>query len=322
MLKWKLPTLMFLILLFSQAFAAAASTLTSVPSRVISLAPNITEFVYALGAGDQLVGRTRFCTFPPEVLSVPVVGSFSHPNLEQILALRPDLCLAAQDGTPRHVIALIERIGVPVRVFDPAGLNRLAPTVLEMGAVLGREEQAGRLAARIGERLERVDRMVMQRLAHSGHHPSTLFQLQTFPLIFAGKGSFVNELIARAGGVNPLEAANIYPRLGLERVLELQPEVILTVYMGGRTGLGGPVMSQGADWGQWQSLPAVRQKRVYSVDPDIFCRPSPRSLDALEELADILHPQGAGVHIQGEPVEGSAPEPAAALDNAGAEVGS
>ncbi len=224
------------------------------PSRVIALAPNLAELVYDLGAGESLVGRTQFSNYPPQVLALPSVGSYYRPNLEGILALEPDLCLAIEDGTPPEVVKALRGFGIRVLVVRLQKVADLELAILEMGTVLGRQVAAKELAARIETELFRVQDKVKALVAEGLARPTVLFILQKQPIIVASSGTFVGELIKVAGGVNlisndvQLSSDGVslsggvslgggdasYPRLSHEEFLQMRPQVILTANMAGK----------------------------------------------------------------------------------------
>ena len=253
------------------------------PGRVISLAPSITEIVFALGKGDRLKGVTQHCDFPAAVQSLPRVGSFVHPDLERIVALKPDLCIATRDGNPQDVIAKLEALKIPVYVVNPKDLNTVVDTVVEIGQLLNASQRGQDLAHDLRARIERVK----SRVAEAQQRPRVFFQIGIVPIVSAGTSTFIHELITTAGGHNLAEGPTPYPRFSREQVLALQPEVIIITSMT-RGQAFEPVR---AEWNQWGSLPAVRNQRVFIVDSNLFDRPTPRLIEGLEILARLIHPE-------------------------------
>src|SRR5208283_2597381 len=177
------------------------------PLRVVSLAPSITEMVFALGEGDRLKGVTQHCDFPPEAQSLPKIGSYVHLDLERIVALKPDLCIAVRDGNPRNVVTEIEAFGIPVYTVDPRNLDTAVDTILEVGQLLNAITKAQHLANEMRARIERVK----VRVAGTGRHPRVFFQLGTAPIVSAGTNTVIHELIVTAGGQNLAEGTASYP---------------------------------------------------------------------------------------------------------------
>lgn len=291
-----------------EAFAAAITDQTGKtvwlpdnPKRVISLAPNITELVYALGAQDMLVGRSRFSDYPPQAMALPDVGSYYRPDIESIVALRPDLCIAVSDGTPAIIFDRLSELGIPVFRLNPANLEELRQGILLLGAALGFQEKAAKLVSDMDERLHLVDSDVREALSRYKRRPVVLVQVQASPLIAAGKGTYSGELVVRAGGVNPVRGITPYPRLSTEEILALQPEVILVP--GGYDedpDLGSIPENHGQEAGKAllsysipplsEGIPAARNGRMHALPASLLFRPSLRSLDALETLVPLLFP--------------------------------
>jgi iron complex transport system substrate-binding protein len=253
------------------------------PLRVVSLAPSITEIVFALGEGGRLKGVTQHCDFPAEAGFLPKVGSYVHLDLERIVALKPDLCIAVRDGNPGNVVAELETFGIPVYAVDPRNLDTAVQTVLEIGRLLNAAAKAQRLADEMRARIERVK----VRAAETGRRPRVFFQIGTAPIVSAGSNTLIDELIAAAGGQNLAEGPASYPRFSREQVMALQPEVIIITSMTKEADLE----QVKAEWKKYEELPAVRDNRVFIVDADLFDRPTPRIIDGLETLAGIIHPE-------------------------------
>ena len=252
------------------------------PGRVVSLAPSITEIVFALGEGNRLKGVTQHCDFPPEARSLPGIGSYVHPDLERIVALRPDLCIATRDGNPRDVVERLEALGIPVYVVNPRDLDTVVSTLVEVGQLLNAEGRARDLANGMRERIERVK----LRVAGAERRPRVFFQIGVVPIVSVGTDTFIHELITTAGGENTAAGPTPYPRFSREQVLMLSPEVIIITSM-----TRGQVFEEVRDeWKKWDSLPAVRNERIHIVESNLFDRPTPRLIEGLELLAGLIHP--------------------------------
>jgi iron complex transport system substrate-binding protein len=254
-----------------------------IPLRVVSLAPSITEIVFALGEGDRLKGVTQHCDFPADAQYLPKVGSYVHLDLERIVALKPDLCIAVRDGNPRNVVTELEGFGIPVYVVDPRNLSTAVDTVLEVGQLLNAATKAEHLASEMRARINRIKGCV----AETGMRPRVFFQIGTAPIVSAGSNTIINELIAAAGGQNLAEGPASYPQFSMEQVLALQPEVIIITSMTKEQDLE----QVSAEWRKYDGLPAVRTNRIFIVDANLFDRATPRLIDGLETLAGIIHPE-------------------------------
>jgi iron complex transport system substrate-binding protein len=253
------------------------------PGRVVSLAPSITEIIFALGEGGRLQGVTQHCDFPKEAESLPRVGSYVHPDLERIVALQPDLCIATRDGNPRDVVDRLEALGIPVYVVHPRDLDTVVNTLVEIGQVLNAERKAQDLANAMRARIQRVK----SRVAEAGRRPRVFFQIGVVPIVSVGTDTFIHELITTAGGENTTAGPTPYPRFSREQVVRLSPEVIIITSM-----TRGQVFEEVRDeWSKWDSLPAVRNQRIHIVESNLFDRPTPRLIEGLELLARLIHPE-------------------------------
>lgn len=253
------------------------------PARVVSLAPSITEMVFALGKGDRLKGVTQHCDFPPEARSLPRIGSYVHLDVERIVSLNPDLCIATKDGNPKDVVERLNALRIPVYVVNPRDLKTVVNTLLEIGRILNAEHKAQELADELRTRIEQVKR----RVAQTDRRPRVFFQIGVVPIVSVGTNTFMHELITAAGGHNTTEGPTPYPRLSREQVLTLNPDIIVITSM-----TRGQVFEEVRDeWKKWDSLAAVRNNRIHIVDSNLFDRPTPRLIEGLETLARLIHPE-------------------------------
>lgn len=253
------------------------------PRRVVVLAPSITEIVFALGREDILVGVTRFSDYPEAATRLPSVGSYVQLDVEKIVALAPDLCIAIKDGNPLQVVHRIESMGIPVFAIHPMEIDAVIRSVYDIGNLLQAENEAKRLVLDMKQRMNRIQEIV----SRATEKPSVFFQIGVSPIVSAGSGTFIHELIERAGGKNAAGGFTRYPMFSKEEVLALSPDVMIVTSMA-RQKVFDEVLRE---WHQWKDLPAVRDNRIYKVDSDLYDRPSPRLVNGLEELAALLHPQ-------------------------------
>ncbi len=257
--------------------------LPDAPARVVSLAPSITEIIFALGKGDLLKGATMYSNYPEEASALPKVGSYVRLDLEKIIALKPDLCIAVKDGNPKKAADRLEALGIPVYAVNPVDLASVMNALGELGDVLGAEQRAGELVGEMNRRISAVEKAVQK----SPDRPRVFFQIGVTPIVSVGTGTFLNDLIERAGGTNVCAGHTAYPRFSREKVLALSPEVMIITTMS-RSEQFERVK---AAWESWPSLPAARNGRIHLVDSNIFDRPTPRMLDALELLLTLFHPE-------------------------------
>ncbi len=252
------------------------------PVRIVSLAPSITEVVFALGVEDRLVGVTRFSDYPAAARVLPKVGSYVQLDLEKIVSLEPDLCIAVKDGNPKAVVRRLETLGVPVYAVDPRNVEAVIDTIVEIGGLLDAEKSAAALAAGLRARIQRVE----EKAASAPHKPGVFFQIGITPIVSVGTDTFIHELIEMAGGKNLAAGPTPYPRFSREQVLALAPEVFIITSM----ARGETFDRVKAEWESWPSMPAASAGRIHLVDSNLFDRASPRLVDGLEVLAGIIHP--------------------------------
>lgn len=253
------------------------------PRRVVALAPSITEIVFALGQQQRLVGVTRFSDYPPAAVDLPKVGSYIQLDVERIAALRPDLCIGVKDGNPLAVVEQLQNLQTPVFAVNPHDLQSVMQSVAAIGALLGARPRAKTLIAQMKHRI----RQVTARTAQAGHKPSVFLQIGVSPIVSVGSHTYMDELITLAGGTNVAAGPNPYPRFSREQVIALAPEVIIISSME-RATLFEQVK---AEWMQWPAIPAVKSQKVFIAPTNLFDRPTPRLVDALELLACYIHPE-------------------------------
>ena len=248
--------------------------------RVISLAPNLTEIVFAVGAGDRLVGRTSYCDYPPEAKAVAEVGDTLHPSLERVISLKPQLVLISTASQLEVFTQQLQNQNIAVFVTDPHDLEGVFRSIDHVGQILGHEEQAKLLVQKLRERTSAVEQAVKQK------QPVRIFyQLSAEPLYTAGRDAFVTDLIRRAGAISvTAEVPGAWPKYSNESALAARPEAII-LPTGGSMGTGNSTVAEAL-----RQSPAVREGRVYKINDDHLVRPGPRAVDGLEEMARALHP--------------------------------
>ncbi len=258
-------------------------TLPDNPERIVSLAPSITEIIFALGQEHRLKGVTQFSDFPVRAKSLPSVGSYVHLDIEKIVSLKPDLCIAVKDGNPKSVINKLESLNIPVYAVDPRDLESVMGSLNEIGGLLGSEKKAASLVKDMRARIDKVTSTVKK----SNHIPGVFFQIGISPIVAIGTDTLIHELIVLAGGNNLTKGKIPYPRFSKEQVIALSPEIFIITSMA-----RGEVFNQvKADWQRWADMPAVKNDRIVLVDSNIFDRATPRLLDGLELMARLIHPE-------------------------------
>jgi len=251
---------------------------------VVSLAPNLTEIVFLLGMGDHLAGVSDHCNYPPAAKSKPRLGGLKNISLEAVISRDPDYIFATRDGNDQVFLDELKQLNYKVYTFEPITMDQVLETVLSVGQILGVESRA-ELANR---ELKAKEQLVAGRVAGVKPVP-VILAYQRQPLILAGPGTFADDLIKKAGGINLAADSPVpYPRYSLEMVIVKSPQAIIDVTMG---ELGAADEEARDFWSQWPDLPAVRNGKVAVLDPDLISRPGPRLFDGLIQLAKILHPE-------------------------------
>lgn len=257
--------------------------------RIVSTSPAITETLYALGAGNRVVGVSAYCHYPPEVASKPKVGSWLRPNTEMIVRLKPDLVIV--ERLPNQVLAQLEGSGIRVQPVIIGDVNANLKLIETVAAVIGMQERGAKLVASIRTSLKKIESETS-----SLKRRTVIFIVGRTPgrldgMVAVGKGSYLNELLAIAAGRNLLsDSALAYPKISLETVVRLQPDVIID--------MGDMAETQGVSEEHkrsviqlWKNRPEIRA-RVHAVANDIFVVPGPRMVDAAREFRKLIHENG------------------------------
>jgi iron complex transport system substrate-binding protein len=240
--------------------------------RIISLAPHATELLYAAGAGARLVGVSAYSDYPPEAGKLPQVGDVHGLDLERIIALKPDLLVVWDSGTPARQMAQLQKLGIPIFRSEPRRLDDIASNMVRLGQLMGSSGQAGAAAATWRERMARL------RTEYAGRKRLAVFyQVWHKPLYTLNGQHIVNDALQLCGATNVFAQLPVLaPEVSIEAVIQQNPEVIVA----GAAGL--------AMWRQYPLLRAVAQGRLLALPNDNLSRPGPRMLDAVEHLCQSL----------------------------------
>jgi iron complex transport system substrate-binding protein len=259
--------------------AHAASTPAS--RRIVSLAPSVTETLFALGFGSRLVGVTTHCDFPAEAKKIAKIGGFTSPSLEVIVAKRPDLVIGVSSATDPVKAREMERLGLKVTLLSLATVGDILNSLRTIARLLGDPQAGEKLVNKITGQFDRVK----TRLAGAPRR-TTLLAVGLRPLVAVGGNNFIDELITLAGGENIAGNAS-QPWLNLpdEYVVAKAPQVII------EAGMGSERNENAKHWMDLKSIPAVRESRVYAYPSDKILRPGPRIGEGLEEIARLIHPE-------------------------------
>ena len=250
-------------------------------NRVISLAPNLTEIVFAVGAGDRLVGRTSYCDFPAEAKAIAEVGDTLHPSLERVIALHPQVVLISTASQLEVFSQQLQNQNIAVFVTDPRDLEGVFRTIDQIGRVVGHSQEAELLIQKLRDRTRAVEEAV------KGKQPVRVFyQLSGEPLYTAGHDAFVTDLIRRAGAISvTADVPGAWPKYSNESALAAKPEAII-LPTGGSMGAANETVTEAL-----RKSPAALAGRVYKINDDHLVRPGPRAVDGLEAMARALHPE-------------------------------
>ncbi|OGW63000.1 MAG: hypothetical protein A2V83_10990 [Nitrospirae bacterium RBG_16_64_22] len=250
------------------------------PRRIVSLAPHLTEILFAIGAGDSVVGVTSFCDYPEAARRVPRIGGFSDPSIELVLAARPDVVIATLVGNRRESVEELIRLGLPVYVSGAEAIGEIPREVRRIGAVAGRAEGAESAARRMEGALAEIARRTAGR-----RRVAVYYQLWDQPLMTVSDGSFIHDAIRLAGGRNVFAGLSVAnPRVSLEAVAAAKPEVMIL------SGMGKEGAGLASRWSRFAMIPAVAGGRIHIMNSDLLHRPGPRVIEGVEQLSRWIHP--------------------------------
>lgn len=269
---------LFTCLIFSLTFATlscqeAGQNPPRNPQRIVSLKPNLTEILFALGAGDRVVGVTTHCIWPEEATELPKVGDYAFPDLERILSLNPDLVVTNKESSTLRFISVIEKAGIPVLVLETRTLSEIYGTIERLASILKIPKKGITLVYEIRNKFKNI-----KQRGQNQPSQSVLAVIQRRPLIVAGTNSFISEVIEASGAKNVVPLLrNAYPQISMEEVLAWRPDVIIDLDPSSK--LDG--------WTDYKSLPAVKNKQILFLSPNLFL-PGPRIAQAAEMIANAL----------------------------------
>jgi ABC-type Fe3+-hydroxamate transport system substrate-binding protein len=265
--------------------ASAASN----AARIVSVAPNLTEILYALGLEEAIVGVTAGSDYPPSALDKPKVGTFWQPNIEAIIALRPSLVVTLGFAQQKSLVHRLKRMGCPCLTTDIWTVGDLFATIDTLGKATASEQQAQKLID-----VFRLKTLQLEETLQGRQRPRVLWVVQREPLRVAGRDTFINELIELAGGQNAIgPTLHKYPPIGAEQVIASNPQVVIEPTM----VKGDPDLQRDqalAYWDRYANIPAVANERIHIIDGDIVSRLGPRLSEGIETIAQCLHPNVLG----------------------------
>lgn len=254
------------------------------PQRIVSLMPSNTELLFALGEGKQVVGVTDQDDYPEEVKNLPKVSGF-QVNAEQVVALKPDL-VVAHSGNEKEVLDQLKSMGIPVLVIDPKSTKEVYESIHILSLATNQLKSADQLVAKMEKQLRDVYAKVVQ--IPEEKRAKVWIELDG-NLYTVGGDTFMNELIRLAGGKNVAQDLKGWPKVSPEQVVKWNPDVIISL-----NGNAEEIKKREG----WQSIQAIQENRVYTLDPDLLSRPGPRIYDGVKQLAETLYPDRFGESTQ------------------------
>jgi len=269
-----------LIVLAAHASLAQAASAPH-PQRIVSLAPSVTETLFALGFGNRIVGVTTYCDYPAEAQKLPKIGGFTNPSLEAIVGQRPDLVIGVNESSHPLKTRELERLGIKVTLISVTSLKDILNSIQSIAGWLGNPEAGRHLAQKIARQIDAVKKRVAP-----APRRAILLAVGIKPLVAVGGKNFIDELITLAGGENIAgKAAQPWLNLPDEYVIAKAPRVII------EAGMGAERERSAKRWQDLKSIPAVQEQRVYYYRSDKILRPGPRIGEGLEEIARLIHPE-------------------------------
>ena len=251
---------------------------------IVSLAPNITEILYAIGVGDRLVGVSQYSNYPEAAKKLPKVGGFANLNVERIVFLSPGVAVGTMDGNSKAQVEKLRSLGITVFCIYPTNVQGLMQSISQLGEFFDRQDDANALVKNMEAMFKFVKAKAYEKAKQHGR-PTVLIALDTDPLISASGQTFIGQLVAMAGGNNILMNSIIdYPKVSVESLVASPPEVILVAGHGQNEAL----LRQLTERPSYQDMPAVKNGRVFLLDPDVVTRPGPRATRALLDIHEHL----------------------------------
>ncbi len=258
--------------------------INGIPQRIVSHVPSITETIFALGLGEEVVGVSDYCDYPEEAKLKPSIGNYFNPSIENIVALDPDLVLT--DGKSESIKQL-DSVGLTYMVLDPKDIEGIFRGIELRGKVTGTEKKAEELIKNMQKRISYIIARV-----EDAPRPRVFYIIDAIDLNnpwTAGPGSFIDSLITMAGGENVgAKALGTWAQFSVEQIVSSDPEITILPAKHG-TSFTSPEMLR--EHPAWREITAVKQDRIYFIDGDLVDRTGPRIVDGLEEIARIIHPE-------------------------------
>jgi len=277
-----MATLLCLLSCIHPTAVHSATRSTDFPRRIVSLGPINTENIYLLGAGDRLVGNTSYCNRPKAAKNITKIGSVMQFSLEKIISLRPDLILATGLTRPESIKKLLNLDLHVVQFNQPNSFAEICNQFISLGQLLGRREQAEKIVNQT-----RIKVSTVEKKAATLRKEKVFLQVGSRPLFGSVNNSFTHDFITMGGGIN-ITGNQVTGTTSYEKVIALNPEVIIIAIMGSESGIAG---REKEHWLRIPVLHAVQNNRVHIINPDLVCSPSPVTFArTLQRIAELIHP--------------------------------
>lgn len=255
---------------------SASQALADKPLRIVALAPHIVENLYAIGAGDMIVGTLDYADYPQEATKIERIGGYNGISIEKLLMLNPDLVIAWKSGNKAEDLAQIKRLGIELQLSDPRSIEGVASEILKLGQLTGHIEQSKKVAEAFTARLNAIKATQQDKTILKG-----FYQLWPEPMMTVSKNTWINQLIETCQVTNVFANSDTdYPQISIENVIVTKPQIIIVPDEKSKRTI--PTVN----WQQWPEIPAVKYKQFININADLLHRFTPRMLDGLAQMCD------------------------------------
>jgi iron complex transport system substrate-binding protein len=259
-------------------------TIEKLPERIVSLAPSNTEILFALGLEDKIVGVTDYCDYPEAAKNKEKIGGFSEPNIEKIVSVKPDLVVAT--NMHQKSVEELVKLNIPSVVLDPKDFDEVFASIEIIGKATGQHDEALTLIKNLKARMKNVEDAVAK--VKIDKRPKVYYEIWPSPITTSGPGTFVDDIIQRAGGENiAKDAQKAYPQYSQEMIVAKNPDFIIFSHHGSSNQSVEDVITRQG----WENINAIKNKKVFYLDENLVQRATPRLVDGLEKFVEILHPE-------------------------------
>ena len=261
-------------------FKGREIVLDKVPQKIVSLSPSNTEILFALGAGDRVVGVTSYCDYPEEAKKVEKMGDYEGPNMELIMKAQPDVVLAGY--VQEELVKNLERMGIPVIVTEAESFEAIYQSISLIGKVTGTDAEAEKITAEMKSKIAEIEAKTKDK-----EKPTVFYLVWKDPLMTAGSKTFINDVIKAAGGINIAEKVDGWAKYSAEELIKDNPEILVAALHSTDKGMTKEDLSKNQIFSK---LECVKKGKVYVMsDDNIISRPGPRIVKAIEEMAGVFY---------------------------------